>query len=299
MSIPIHLVTGFLGSGKSSFIKHYLENSKNKGKIAIIQNEFSPVGIDGRNLLQTNDYEILEINNGSVFCVCLLGSFIDSLSSFIENIKPNILIMEASGLSDTIGVGQVFQAKKLKGKVYLDHVWCLVDAQNFNRFPLLHIYIQHQLRSADTIIVNKTDLVEDNAKSVISSVRQINPFAGILTAHFGKIDLTISKKALNLFPDTGEKPLGRPDIESVVIRSSLEIQKKNLEKFFDANKSNSIRCKGYIKLSNSNFAFIQGVFKNISIDEIPAFSGPTEFVMIGNFNKQKNLQIMFDEYCRK
>ena len=232
MSIPIHLITGFLGSGKSSFLKHFLENSDGKGKTAIIQNEFSPVGIDGRKLLQTGDYEMLEINNGSVFCVCLLGSFIDSLSVFIENVKPDILLMEASGLSDTIGVGQVFQADKLKGKVYLEHVWCLVDAQNFNRIPSLHARLEHQLRSADTVIVNKTDLVSDGAASVISAVRQINPFARCLTAQYGKIDLTDTKKALNFFPLGKEIPLGRPDIESVVVRSSLEIEQENLQVFF-------------------------------------------------------------------
>ena len=299
MSIPIHLVTGFLGSGKSSFLKHFLEKSENKGKIAIIQNEFSPIGIDGKKLLQTNDYEILEINNGSVFCVCLLGSFIHSLSSFIEKVKPDILLMEASGLSDTIGVGQVFQAEKLKGKVYLEHVWCLVDAQNYNRIPSPHVRFEHQLRSADTIIVNKTDLVKDSADLVISAVKKINPFARVLATQFGKINLTNIKKAINFFPASNEQALGRPDIESVVIRSSLEINKKNMEAFFEKNKSNCMRCKGFIKLKNNNFAFVQGVFDAISFENAPGFSGPTEFVMIGNFNQQQNLQTVFDEYCRK
>lgn len=299
MSIPIHLITGFLGSGKSSFLKHFLENSDKKGKIAIIQNEFSPIGIDGRKLLQTDDYKILEINNGSVFCVCLLGSFIDSLSSFIENAKPDILLMEASGLSDTIGVGQVFQAEKLKGKVFLEHVWCLVDAQNYDRIPALHVRFEHQLRSSDTILVNKTDLVEDDAASVISTVKKINPFARVLTTQYGRINFSNLNKAINLFPASNEKPLARPDIQSIVIRNSLEIKRENLKTFLEINKANCIRCKGYIKLKNNNFAFVQGVFDKINIENIPDFLGPTEFVMIGIFDEKQNLQIIFDEYCRK
>lgn len=299
MSIPIQLVTGFLGSGKSTFLSYYLENNRSKGKIAIIQNEFSPLGIDGKKLLQTNDYEVLEINNGSVFCVCLLGSFIDSLSAFTEQVKPDLLVMESSGLSDTIGVGQVFQSEKLKGKVFLDHVWCVVDAQNYRRVPSLRLRFQHQIRSADTVIVNKTDLLKENINSIVSEIKKINPFSRVVAAQFGKVDLGNVRKALNIFPDSDKKPLCRPDIESVVIRSSREIQKEALEEFLKIHCSKSIRCKGFIKLKSSNFAFIQGVFEDIRIEKTEPFMGPTEFILIGNFNKKENLQILFEEYCKR
>ncbi|MGQ8337181.1 CobW family GTP-binding protein [Sunxiuqinia sp. A32] len=297
MSIPIHLVTGFLGSGKSSFLTHFLKGINNTGKIAIIQNEFSPVNIDGRKLLQTNEYDILEINNGSVFCVCLLGSFIDSLSTFIENVKPDVLLMETSGLSDTIGVGQVFQAEKLKGKVYLEHTWCLVDAQNYNRIPSLKQRFQHQLRSADTIIINKIDLAETPIDTIITEIKEYNPFAGIVQAQYGQVELTNKKKALNLFPANNEKSMGRPDIESVVIRSSWKISRKNLMKFLTCHES--IRAKGFIILDDNKTVFLQGVFGSFNIEEVSNISGPTEFVMIGNFKQKENIQILYEEYCRK
>ena len=95
MSIPLHLVTGFFGSGKTSFLKHYLRKFGSQRKIAVVQNEFSPSNIDGKELKLTESYEILEINNGSVFCVCLLGSFIDSLGAFIDDIQPDEIEVKA------------------------------------------------------------------------------------------------------------------------------------------------------------------------------------------------------------
>src|SRR5664280_2735232 len=97
-AIPLQLVTGFLGSGKTTFLKNYLNEFSGSRRIGIIQNEFSELNVDRIQLEQNNPgFEILEVNNGSVFCVCLLGSFVDSLSEFIDQVHPDELIMEASG----------------------------------------------------------------------------------------------------------------------------------------------------------------------------------------------------------
>ena len=83
--IPFYLVTGFLGSGKTTLIKQFIERYADSKKIAIIQNEYAEVNIDSRELKLTGkSFELLEMNNGSVFCVCLLGSFIHSLADFIH-----------------------------------------------------------------------------------------------------------------------------------------------------------------------------------------------------------------------
>ena len=299
MAVPLHLVTGFLGSGKSSFLNHFLENFSKKSKLAIIQNEFSPVGIDGRKLRETSDYALLEINNGSVFCVCLLGSFIGSLAAFVAQNQPDVLVMEASGLSDPIGVGQVFQSSELKGKVYLDHVWCLVDAVNFGRIPALQLRLEHQLRSADTIIVNKIDLAGAKTGEVVSKVKQANPFACVVLAEFARVEISPAKKALNYFPAGAAASLGRPDVESVVIRGSHEIKPEAFRQFYNMVKENCIRCKGFIKLAGGKFGFVQGVFDDFILEEVPAFSGAGELVLIGNFSELGNLQLIFDGYCKK
>lgn len=298
MSVPLHLVTGFLGSGKTSFLKHFLDQFSEKGKIAIIQNEFSPVNIDGREIQQNSDYQVLEVNNGSAFCVCLLGSFIKSLATFIDNVKPDVLVMEASGLSDPTAVGQIFQAVQLKGKVYLEHIWCLVDAKNFDRIPALQTRMDKQLRSADSIIVNKIDLAGNISEGILLQVRKINPFANVLSGTYGKVDLNYRNTPVNFFPMGGDEPMDRPDIESTVVRINREIEIESIKRYLKRLGDRTIRCKGFVKLKNGKAAFVQSVFYDIVIQEIASFEGPGELVLIGTFEKNENLQVIFDEYSR-
>ena len=71
--IPFHIISGFLGSGKTTFLKRVIAKYGGQVNVGIIQNEFAPSNIDGAELRKSgNDFHLLEINNGSVFCVCLL-----------------------------------------------------------------------------------------------------------------------------------------------------------------------------------------------------------------------------------
>lgn len=95
--IPFYLVTGFLGSGKTTLLKRYLDKYSDEKKIAVIQNEFAEINVDSRELRKTGkSFELLEMNNGSVFCVCLLGDFVSSLSDFILQHHPDMIVLEAS-----------------------------------------------------------------------------------------------------------------------------------------------------------------------------------------------------------
>ena len=74
--IPLHIISGFLGSGKTTLLKNILEKYSDTIKIGVVQNEFAPANIDGIALKKTGkNFNLLEIKNGSVFCVCLLSTF--------------------------------------------------------------------------------------------------------------------------------------------------------------------------------------------------------------------------------
>ena len=298
MSVPLHIVTGFLGSGKTSFLKHYLNQFGSEKKLAIIQNEFSPVNIDGRELHHSGDYKILEINNGSVFCVCLLGAFIGSLIKFVDEVKPDEIIMEASGMSDPLGIGQVFQSEQLRGKVYLGHVWTMIDASNYFRAEPLRNRINHQLRVADTILVNKIDLAGDASVKAINDVKKMNPFAHVLESSYSKVDLTVMKKSFGIFPSEEHAEDYRPAIESFVIKSNREISLNQLKKFVHKLSPKLIRSKGFVKIKDSKPVFVQGVYDDFTFSETLDYSGSTELVMIGHLTSNENLQIRFDKFCQ-
>ena len=298
-TIPLQLVTGFLGSGKTTFLKNYLDKFSGSRRIGIIQNEFSELNVDAVELNQTNSaYEILEVNNGSVFCVCLLGSFVGSLAEFIDQAQPDELIMEASGMSDPLSIGQILQAPQLKQKVWLDQVWCLVDALNFMKMTAMQTRIIHQIRIADTIILNKTDLVEIKDDGLIQLIKNVTPFAKILPTSFARIEFEKVKPVMKFLPPE-ELQNSRPNLESQVVKSNRKISPQNLDEFIKIVSPGCIRAKGYINQDFNSKVFMQLSFDQITLQQVEFFASPTEFVVIGNFQEKTPFQKIFDSLCTK
>ena len=299
MSIPLHLVTGFLGSGKTSFLEHYLDTFSEARKIGVIQNEFSSAGVDSVITRRNKGvYRMMEVNNGSVFCVCLLGGFIDSLAAFIDDNAPDEIIMEASGLSDPVSIGQIFQTDKLRDKVYMGHSWSIVDAKNFEKLSAIRSRLEHQIRVADTVVINKCDLAENVGISVIiAEVKRINPFAKIENSSFARIPFEQGKSALKFFPTHENKDSYRPDIQSVVIKSSRTISLEKLKAFMASEKQSFIRCKGFVNTEKSQKVLVQGSFDNYTFEDVEWFPGVTEIIAIGYFPEAYNYTSKFENYC--
>ncbi|MBD3240932.1 MAG: hypothetical protein GF331_10135, partial [Chitinivibrionales bacterium] len=265
MPVPFILATGFLGSGKTTLLKRFLHQYADERRIAIIQNEFAPAGVDGHELRATGKhFEILEINKGSVFCVCLLSDFVSSLAQLVNSVTPDAVILEATGLADPIALAQLLEADQIRDKVYLGHVFCVVDASTFPRMATTVTRVAHQVRIADTIIVNKADLV-DNAEPVEAQVRGLNPFAAVRTVSHCDTDLA------GLLDGTGSVPValqrahehtalessGRPAVGSVAIRTTQPVERGGLERFIAQEAPGAYRLKGYVRLSDGHTVAIQ------------------------------------------
>jgi G3E family GTPase len=288
-----------LGSGKTTFLKNYLEEFSGSRRIGIIQNEYSGVNVDSQELNQHKPgFEILEVNNGSVFCVCLLGSFIESLALFIDQYKPDEVIMEASGMSDPVSIGQIFQSPKLKGKVFMGYSWTIVDALNFEKVTAIRSRLEHQIRIADTVIVNKSDLAGDKIDSVIASVKKINPFAIVEKSSFARISFNGKKNPFKFFPAEASLESCRPDLQSVVIKSNRIIDSENLTAFINSVKANFIRCKGYVNTGKDQKTFVQGIFDDYTFHKVEWFPGVTELAGIGRFDEGLNFDKIFETYCK-
>ncbi len=134
-------------------------------------------------------FEVLEVNNGSVFCVCLLGSFMDSLAEFTDQYSPDLVIIEASGLSDPIAIAEILQHEKLVDRIYLSAVWCIVDGQNYHKVSKMNTRVQRQVMIADRIILNKSDLMEGNQDVLLTDLTELNPDAEITTSTYCQVPL--------------------------------------------------------------------------------------------------------------
>ena len=280
--IPFHIISGFLGSGKTTFLKHIIEQNADKQKIGIIQNEFAPANIDGVELKKSGNFELLEINNGSVFCVCLLGSFTRSLEAFIDEHRPDVVIIEASGLSDTTSISEVISAGSLAEKIYLASNWCIVDAQNFAKVGLMKQRVHHQLRMADVVVINKTDLVDEDLEEMENEIKKTNPFAHILKTSFCRIDFELGNPAVGKFYFGDVETMQRPDVNSMVIKSSKKIKRKALHTFLNDWAPKSYRIKGYVNLKEGGTAAVQCTFDAVEVFEMKNSLNPTELIALSD-----------------
>ncbi len=300
--IPFYLVTGFLGSGKTTLIKQLIGCYADSKKIAVVQNEYADVNIDSRELRQTGkSFELLEINNGSVFCVCLLGSFVHSLAGFIHQHQPDLIILEASGLSDPISISQIISASALRNLIWLAHTYTVVDALNFQKTIERVGRNTHQIRVADTIVLNKCDLAVKSLPEIRIKLLVINPFAKIVETSFCSIDFfseSVFHFPVSVIGIDQIESSGRPDAGSVIIKLTKPITTENLDKFIHKYSLITYRIKGYIDTTTGPVA-VQTSFERIEIKPVPDNPYHTEMVIIGPEIDQQILQQEFENLCKR
>ena len=162
--IPVTILTGFLGSGKTTVLNHIL--SKQKGlKIAVLVNEFGEIGIDNDLIVKT-DEDIVELTNGCICCT-INGELLDAINSVLENKDIEYLIIETTGLADPLPVAMTVNSAR--DQLRLDSIITLIDAENFNSEILSSQIARSQIIYGDIILINKCDLVDEEKISYIHS----------------------------------------------------------------------------------------------------------------------------------
>lgn len=154
--IPLTVVGGFLGAGKTTLLNHVLRASRRRA--AVLVNDFGPIDIDAGLIAQRAD-EVIRLANGCV-CCSMAGGLDDALARVLAlDPPPEWIVIEASGVSDPSRIAQVGMCDPL---LQLEGVVVLVDAANVRALaddPLLSDTVARQLRAADLLVLNKSDLV--------------------------------------------------------------------------------------------------------------------------------------------
>ena len=212
--IPFYLITGFLGSGKTTLLKDILARYSGDKRIAVIQNEFAPTGVDGIDLKMTGaGFRLVEINNGSVFCVCLMATFVESVQSIIEEYRPGMIFLEASGLSDPVNIIELLGKDGLNGRVGLANVITIVDAPNFEKGRKTLPRFRHQIMVADTVLINKSGIFNGDKTLLHGQIRAMNPFATIIETDYCKTDLKgLVFQGENIPESTGSRSENRGEV---------------------------------------------------------------------------------------
>ena len=186
--VKIDIISGFLGAGKTTFIKKLLKEAFEGEQVVLIENEFGEIGIDG-GFLKDAGIEIREMNSGCI-CCSLVGDFGASLKEVVEKYHPDRILIEPSGVGKLSDVIKAVQGVEEDVDIQLNSYTTVVDAKkckmymrNFGEF------FDNQVQYAGAIIMSRTDIVDEKkAMESMELLRSINEKAAIITTPIEKLD---------------------------------------------------------------------------------------------------------------
>ena len=169
------LITGFLGSGKTTFLNRIINNFPKELKLTILMNEFGEIGVDG-TLVEGDDIDIIEISRGSIFCVCVKTDFIKGLYALNATIKPDLLIIESTGVANPSDLKRDLALPIFDNRFQFTEQFCIIDALHFLEAFEVFASIEKQLSTSTVFIINKTDLTtRESIEKIKEVVRNNHP----------------------------------------------------------------------------------------------------------------------------
>jgi G3E family GTPase len=201
----VFLITGFLGSGKTTFLNRIIKTFPKDRKLMILMNEFGEIGIDG-TLIEGEDLDILEISKGSIFCVCVKTDFIKGLNQIAKDIQPDVLIIESTGVANPSDLKRDLSLPFFQNRFQLTEQFCIIDAANFEEEYEVFSSVEKQITSSSLFIINKVDLAtKEQIQKVKELVARHHPNPVFFETQFAEFPFE------RFFFETGEpqKPKGR------------------------------------------------------------------------------------------
>ena len=183
----VTIISGFLGAGKTTFIKKLLEELYKGQKVVLIENEFGEIGIDG-GFLKDTGVQINEMNSGCI-CCSLVGDFGKALKQVSHDYQPDMIIIEPSGVGKLSDVIAAVERVKDEADLSLDNFITVADAtkckmymKNFGEF------YNNQIESASTIVLSRTqNVTEDKLEAAVALIREHNSKAAVITTPWDEL----------------------------------------------------------------------------------------------------------------
>ena len=213
----VDIISGFLGAGKTTFIRKLLKDAVAGEQVVLIENEFGEIGIDG-GFLKDSGIEIREMNSGCI-CCSLVGDFASSLQEILTKYKPDRIIIEPSGvgkLSDVMkAVADVeadLEVENNSAVTVVDAKKCRLYMKNFGEF------FNNQVQFATTIVLSRTDIAKQEViDEAVAMIRELNPTATIITT---PVALLSGKKLLEIL----EEPV---DLKAELMKQVMEEEEEH------------------------------------------------------------------------
>lgn len=279
MTIPVHIIAGFLGSGKTTLMNRLLKALPETTNAAVIVNDFGEIPLDG-TLIDQGDYAMKELPSGCVCCT-LKGPLSDALTALAEDVNPDVILMETTGVAVPMEIAGNFRSAALHEIVRVGNIICLVDAGSFLRYEKHYDVLGKQVMQANTLVLNKVDIASPDVLKAtrhrLEYLRQ--PDAVLIETRHSNVGInTVLEVRPVFFPFT---PVGgHAHFLSVSIEESRISDPGRLMDFLRALGDPVARAKGIVRTSQGT-KLVQWTLSGCDISDWNGAVESSRFVCIG------------------
>ena len=271
--VSVDILTGFLGAGKTTMLSHVLSGALSGEKVAVVMNELGDVGIDGRVITGLDYVEtMVELNSGCICCTIDDYRFDLAIQELIETVDPTLLLIESTGVAEP----EPMVERVTQAGLALDAVIAVVDAESFGRVRKESRVADRQVRSADFLVINKVDLVDERGLSSLRrKLSRLNPRAHVVECERGQVQSYLMfgtsarrfRAGGELLRDAdaagGDGPcaagrsadepghLHEDGISSFSYKASAELDAVRFERFLADLPRSILRAKGFVRLAGN------------------------------------------------
>ncbi|MGG7164865.1 GTP-binding protein [Clostridium ihumii] len=310
----IDLISGFLGAGKTTFIKKIIDEKDENERIIIIENEFGEVNIDSEILGETK-VEIEEVTGGCICCT-LIGNFKECIKNILEQYNPDRIIIEPSGVAMLSDILKIFNIKI--ENAYLNSIITIVDVENFDEYiDNFGEFYKDQIINSKTIVLSRVEnILKENLNCVVERIKELNSKANIIASTWEnilvkeilkidenrfddkKVDMNLSKPNFKPMKVMKKAKISADDtFESIIIKTSKVLKKEHIERIvkeinLDNNYGHILRIKGIVKSYNNELIQFDYVPNDLSMKNINA-TKYGDICIIGTELKKELLKNLF------
>jgi G3E family GTPase len=263
--VPIDVVTGFLGAGKTTLLAHVLGGALGQERVAVVINEIGDVSIDGRVIERLEHVErMVELDSGCVCCTIDDYRFEAAIHELVERADPTLIVIETTGVADPRPVCE----RIARAGMPLDAIITMVDAANLDVALRETAVAGAQIRAADFLVVNKTDLVTETALArVRRRLGRLNRRALVVECERGsaEVDVLFATAArryraaaevgtVPAVPHAGRGPAHEGDgLSAFSWRGHDDLDQRRFERFLGSLPPTIYRAKGVVRFSGAGW----------------------------------------------
>ncbi len=300
--IKIDIISGFLGSGKTTLVKKLLQVHQNE-KVVLIENEFGDIGIDGE-LVERDGFEVFEISSGCICCI-MQKDFVHLLNRIVKEFQPERIIIEPTGISILSEIIDILRKPEFATLFQINSLVTVVDSVNYlKQFEVFGEFFEDQISNASVLILSKSQCVDSQTLAKISkSLRELNQDAEIINKNWDVLTPEELKELLDMQANldlsdilhTDFKPCSENEFDALALKTSRSYSQEELEQILSLlsqpQYGQVLRGKGFLKSSQGfwDFSYTNGQF---TVTE-SKFKSSSKLCLIGKNLREQEIRDLF------